>query len=382
MKLLCTQENLSNALLALDRVVGKQMSLPILSNILFETQKGRLKLSATNLEIGIMVGVGAKIESEGKLAVPAKVLAQFVHNLPQGEVITLESSQGYLKLTSGGYTLNIKVLDGQDFPIIPEYKKEFPFSLPAQELKAALARLLFCVSTNESRPELSGVHIAFGERQIEVAATDSFRLGQEILPLEKPAIGYKNFREENPSLILPTATIQELMRVIGTETESLQIALEENQIFFEAENVRLVSRLINGRYPDYHQIIPEKFGLEVVLRKDDCIRALKIASGLSSFVSGEIALVLDPKKETATILSQSKEIGDNTSIFPLKASKGEEPMTFVFHPRYVMEGISALRSEEITFSANTPTTPVLLSESGEKATNYRYILMPIRKEYA
>lgn len=376
MQVTCTQENLSLALSSLERVVGRQSSLPILSNFLFETEKGRLKVSGTNLEIGIVVRIGAKIESEGKLAVPAKVLSQFVHNIPSGEVVSLKSSGVHLEVESGRYKIRIKVLDGKDFPIIPEHSGSFPISLPAPALKQALSRLLFCVSLNEARIELTGVQFTFTGESLEIAATDSFRLAEETLPLEggeKPS--------EGTQVLLPSPTLQELVRILQPTTEEVRISIDENQIFFEVENIHLVSRLIHGKLPDYKQILPKNFSFEGSVEKSELLRSLKIASGLSSFTAGEIAVILDPTTQSCTLVSKSQEVGESTNTLPLTLQSGNESLTLIFNPRYFQEGISALPSEKITIFANTNTSPVMLREEG-RHEGYFYLLMPIKKEYA
>lgn len=212
-----------------------------------------------------MFFVGAKIEKEGKFAVPARILSQFVQNLPQGEVLELELNDRHLQLKSGSSEMKIKVLDGKDFPIIPTYKKEYPITLAAQPLKQALSRLLFCVSNNESRLELTGAQFLFQEKQLSLAATDSFRLAEEIIPYTQAKSDFAGEGNEM-SLIIPIATLQEISRSLGNETEVIQIATEEHQLFFEMGNIQIISRIISGRFPDYKQIIPKDF-LESLLIK-------------------------------------------------------------------------------------------------------------------
>jgi DNA polymerase-3 subunit beta len=380
MKLICTQENLLQALNALDRVVGKQTSLPILSNFLFETEKGRLKISATNLEIGILVYVGAKIENEGRVAVPARILSQFVQNLVSGEVLELEVKDRHLLVKGGSSEMRIKVLDGKDFPIIPQYKKEYPLTLPAQKIKQALSRLLFCVSTNESRVELTGVQMLFEEKQLSLAATDSFRLAEEIIAYTKNEIQ----GEQNTSLIIPTQTLQEISRSLSLETEEIKMAIEENQLFFELGNIQIVSRIINGKYPDYKQIIPKDFQVKVILEKDTLLRSLKIASTLSSYTAGEIALVLNPEQKTATVIARSQEMGENQSVLSVEFLEGVGPLTLVFNPRYLIEGLGAFVDKKILFLANTAASPAMFqtTEVVDNGESYVYVMMPIRKEYA
>jgi len=382
MKLICTQENLNRIISYLEKVAGKQLTLPILSNFLLETENGRLKISATNLEIGIIGYIGAKIESEGKIALPAKVLSNFIHNLPSGDVLELESTPQGLKIVSTAYQTTIKGLDGKDFPIIPEYKEDYFFSFPAQELKRALTRTLFCMSVNNARLELTGVHIFFHKDRIELAATDSFRLAEEIIPLTDQKESYDEFLAQNPSLIIPGSTLHEIMHIITPESTDVKIALKENQIFFEIDGIQIISRIINGKYHDYKQIIPKNFQLQVVLEKESFQRAVKIASNFASYNVGEITLSLLPAEKQCVISSESQEIGTNKTILPLEIKNGVDPLTIVFNPRYILEGINTLASEKILFSANSESTPISLCMYNNKESEkeqYMYIVMPIRK---
>ncbi len=383
MKFLCTQENIIHAINILERVVGKQSTLPILGNFLLETNKGRLKLSATNLEIGVVAYVGGKIEKEGRITIPAKLLSNFIHNLPVQEVISFEMEGNFLKIVSGGYEMKIKGLDAKDFPLIPQYEGEYFFALPAQLLKIAFSRLLPCVSLTDSRLELTGIHAFFFEKEIHLAATDSFRLGEEVFPLEnmENSDGYHSFIKDHPSLIIPAATLQELQRSITPESEWVKIALHDNQIFFQVDEIQIISRLINGKYPDYKQIIPQQFACEVVFDREDLLRAVRVGSVLSSQSSGEITFKIIPYDGKVIISSLSQEIGENKVIVEAKIQGGEE-MTISFNPKYILDGLNILQGEKVIFRCNTPQTPVefrMSGENGEKKEYFLYIAMPIRK---
>lgn len=383
MKFLCTQENLTHAINILERVVGKQSTLPILGNFLFETNKGRLKISATNLEIGIIAYVGGKIEEEGRITVPAKLLSNFIHNLPLQDVISFETTGNFLKIVSGSYEMKIKGLDAKDFPLIPQYEGEYFFSLPAQSLKNALSRLLPCVSLSDSRLELTGIHTFFFEKEIHLAATDSFRLGEEIFSLENMENndGYASFIEKHPSLIIPATTLQELQRSITPESEWVKIALHENQIFFQVDEIQIISRLINGKYPDYKQIIPQQFSCEITFEKEVLLRAVRVGSVFSSQTSGEIIFKIIPQDGKVIISSLSQEIGENKVIVDAQIQGGED-MSISFNPRYILDGLNVLQGEKIIFRCNTPHTPVefrMSDEAGIKKEHFLYIAMPIRK---
>lgn len=381
MKITCTQENLAQALSYLERVAGKQSTLPILSNYLLETEKGRLKISATNLEIGVIVSVGAKIEKEGKIAVPARILSNFVSNLPSGDILELQEEKQHLKIESTAYQIRIKGVDGKDFPIIPQYKDVYQFEFPAQEIKVALGRLLFCVSLNEARIELMGVCVTFRENKLCLAATDSFRLAEEQIPLQ--IISHQGeYKGQDQTLIFPSGVLQELLRVITPESTVIKMALLENQVFFEVGGVEITSRVINGKFPDYQQIIPKDYTYQVIFERALFQRALKIAGSLSSYSSGEIAIVLDGEGKSCTFLSRSQEIGENKTVLPVEFIQGEAPLTLLFNPRYILDGLNALSGEKVIFYANSSSTPAALrmvDESGTAWQQYLYIMMPIRK---
>jgi DNA polymerase-3 subunit beta len=375
MKLICTQENLSRSIAYLERITGKQSTLPILSNILVEAENGRLKLSATNLEIGVVVNIGAKIEEEGRITIPAKLIGSFIHNLPSGDILNLETEETSLVIKSSQYEGKIKGMDGKDFPIIPHFQGEYPFIFPAQSFKNALSQILFCVSQNESRMELTGINILFEGKSLYLAATDSFRLAEQIfeLPYETPS---------GQSFIVPSATCQELLRIITQESKEISVAIEENQVFFEVDGVRMVSRLIHGKYPDYKQIIPTSFLSTYQMKREELIRAVKITSVLSSYNAGEITLHFSSGSQECRIEAVSQEVGQNKARVPIESQSGEDgEQLFTFNPRYVLEGLNALRGEYVVLSVNNAASPVVLRETDgeQEKTQYLYIVMPVRK---
>lgn len=376
MKLSCTQENLRIALASLERVVGKQSTLPILSNILLETDKGRLRLSATNLEIGVITSIGAKINTEGKITVPAKLLTNFIQNLAPDQVVEIEQVGTQVVLQSGNYTVKINGLDGKDFPIIPERGNGKLFSIESEALRQGLQKTLFCVSLNESRPELTGVLMGFREGGLFLTATDSFRLAEWWIK-DKVTGDTSFFEGGKVSVIIPSYTLQEVQRVISQGGEQVQIMLEENQVFFEIGNTRIISRLINGRFPEYQAIIPKQYSTTITLQQDELQRALKIATSFSLYSSGEVVFRLNTDENYLEIQSQSQGIGEQMAKIPFEGVLNET-MQIIFNPRYVLEGVIALSRDRTIISFNSPTTPVSIS-STEGGEGYVYIVMPIRK---
>lgn len=381
MKLICTQENLRKAIAAAERAVGRQSTLPILGNFLLETENGRLKLSATNLEIGVIARVGAKIESDGRITIPAKLMSNFISNLPSGDTIVLESEGQSLKISSGGYSVKIKGLDAQEFPLIPQHHSVQFLNIPAQPFRAALSKLLPCVALNEARLELTGVNIIFSENSMTLAATDSFRLAEEVVVLNSDNVSSVASSFPQGSCIIPAATFSEVSRVISPESREVKLAFEDNQIFFEIDGVQILSRLVSGKFPDYKQIIPEQFALQAVVSKEDLLRAVKIATVFTSQTSQELVFRVDPEESHIIIESRSQEMGENQTVLPADIVSGSS-LEMVFNPKYILDGINTISTSRIALLANESTTPAALKavdeEGGELKFDSIYIIMPIR----
>lgn len=376
MKLSCTQENFRMALSTVERIVGKQSTLPILSNLLLETEKGQLKISATNLEIGVVTSIGAKIEREGKSTLPAKLLMQFVQNLALDQIIELEQIGTQIILRSGNYTVRMNSLESKDFPIIPERTEEKVFSVPADALRNGLQKTLFCVSLNESRPELTGVLLRMEGEKLWLTATDSFRLAE--WQLTQGIEGDRTaLSERTTSVIVPVYTLQEVLRVIAQGGERVMVAIEENQVFFEIQNTRIVSRLINGKYPEYQAIVPKQYSAQVTLAQEEFQRALKIATSFSTYTTGEVEIQIHAKEQQLEINSTSQSVGEQQAKLSFEGTVGED-IKLVFNPRHLLEGAVAISGVDCILSINAPTTPVRLSATNE-AQGYTYIIMPLRK---
>lgn len=379
MKLVCTQENLKRAIGYAERAVGRQSALPVLGNFLLETENGRLKLSATNLEIGVVTRVGAKVEREGSITVPAKVLSQFVGNLPETEVVTLEEADQSLSIACGGYRVKIKGLSASEFPIMPAKKGGCAIELPAPAFKAALSRLLPCAATQETRLELTGVNFNFSEKELALAATDSFRLSEEVIPLVS-ALSESALAEilSVGSLILPSSTLLEVSRAIGPNQKTLMMTLEENQIFFEMDGVEVLSRLILGKFPDYRQIMPTDFSFSLQVEKEEFQRALRIAS---VFSAGEIAVELCPDEGKILVEALSSGVGEQRAEVSATFVSGEGRLRVLFPPKSVLDGAGFIETGTIAFLANTSGTPVALKNivDGVLRDGFTYIMMPIQK---
>jgi len=381
MKLTCTQENFKKAIYSTERVVGKQITLPILENILLETDGGMLKISATNLEIGVFLKIGAKIEEEGKITVPARLLSNFINNLPSVSTVSLSVVDQTLHIESGSSKAQIKGLQATDFPIIPEMEGEFLFSLPAQEMREAIPRLMVCVSLDNTRPELTGLNVVLDKLEVRLAATDSFRLAEAVVTLIKDnPQAYDAFMDKTTSIIVPLSTISEVFRVIGNDTQNIKIGIEESQIFFQIDNVRIVSRLINGKYPPYQQIIPETFTTKVFLPKDEVLRAVKIAGIFTHSKAGEVKFTVNAMGKEVYVQSKAEEVGENKTILIAEVEGPDQEA--LFNPRYMADGLNAISTSHLVLLMNSGSSPAVLrmvqGEKREEMLNYTYIIMPIK----
>lgn len=377
MKLICTQENFKKAISATERVVGKQITLPILENILLETEQGMLKVSATNLEIGVVLKIGAKIEKDGKITIPARLIGNFVVNLPPQDTISLKAEDSTLKIASGECQAQIKGLDAQEFPIIPEQESDFLFSVSTLDFRNAVSRLLPCVSADNARPELSGINWLFFEKEIHLAATDSFRLSEAIIQIEKEK-NYDIFTGKIQSVIIPAHTLAEVLRIADDETQKIKVSVEESQVFFQIGGVKIVSRLINGKYPEYKHIIPQKFATQVMIPKEDLARAVKIASVFTNSKSGEVSLTIQSKK--IIIESRSVEAGENKTELAADVRGPEQKI--VFNPRYLLDGINSVATNSLDLFLNSGSAPAVIRMVDEKAIkpieSFTYVVMPIK----
>src|SRR4030042_6646269 len=361
MKLVCTQENFKKAIGNTERVVGKQITLPILENILLEAEGGVLKVSATNLEMGVFLKIGAKIKGEGKIPVPAKLIGSFISNLPSSETVAMEVKDSTLKIESGGSRAIIKGLGAQDFPIIPEMEGEFLFSVSSKNFGSAISKLLFCAASDAARPELTGINATFFEKETHLAATDSFRLSEVKIPINKEK-NFDIFLAKSPSAIVPSQTLAEVLRIAGDEEQEIKVAVEESQIFFQAGSARIVSRLINGKYPEYKHIIPQKFATQALVSKEELSRAVRIASVFAGSKGGEIKLTAGNKK--IIVESQSAEAGEKKTEISAQVSGPEQKI--VFNPRYILDGINSVTTNSLDIFINDGASPSVIRMVDEK----------------
>jgi DNA polymerase-3 subunit beta len=368
MKIICLLDNLKNGIAKLERISAKNTALPILNNILISAKKTGITLQATNLEIAIITLVNGKVEEEGETTVPLKVFSSYLANI-SGERLSLEQRKIELVISANGNKTAIKTLNAEDFPLIPQIKKDPTVSLNAHDLRNALAQVVPSVIISETRPEISGVFFSAKNTFLYLVGTDSFRLAEK-----KLAIG------ENTefSFILPLRTVDELIRLLDAEPEksAADLVIDRNQILIKTPSFSLISRLIEGNFPAYEQIIPTRFKTTITLPQQKLVQAVKLNSFFTSKRS-DIDLRAVPSEKKLYISSANNEVGENSSVINDVVITGEEIAT-KFNYRYILLGISSILGESVNLKfseeKNTVSKLVIMSEHDD---NFQYIVMPM-----
>ncbi|OGZ27354.1 MAG: DNA polymerase III subunit beta [Candidatus Nealsonbacteria bacterium RIFOXYB1_FULL_40_15] len=372
MKFQILQEKLKEGLSIIERVVSRSLTLPILNNVLIEAGKNFLCLSSTDLEIGIKWWALTKTEKEGSITVPSKLLSGFVGLLPNKKIEAGALKNDFFSIECEECKTKIKGLSAEEFPLIPKVSKEEFISVKSSEFCRNLAQIADIPALSATRPEISGIYFSFQKNQIISASTDSFRLGEKkMTPLKSSLLSPK-------TLIVPQKTIKEVINIFGIKETELKIYFSPNQIMFESlmqetdhPEVQLVSRLIEGSYPNYQEIIPKKFTTKLILNKEEFLAQLKQASLFSS-KTGEIKLKREDSR--VEILSQNTELGEHESFIYSKI-EGEK-FEISFNHRFLSDGISKTKSEDISLELNGDSGPGVVRSPGDDS--YTYVVMPIK----
>jgi DNA polymerase-3 subunit beta len=369
MRLSLTQENLSRALGSVGRVVSTRASLPVLSNVLLTTDGNRLRLSATNLEIGINYWIGSKIEQEGSLTVPARLFTEFVSSLPHGN-IELEAADSNLTVKADHYESKINGIAAEEFPLIPQIKTEPVLKLPADVFHDALSQVVVAASADEARPVLAGIYLYIEDDLLYVVATDSYRLAEKKLALPEGV-------STELSVIVPVRTMQELVRLLGETEGEVEIYLDENQVMFRIDEIELVSRLIDGQFPNYRQIIPKSTETSFDIDTAEFARITKIASLFARESAGSVKLDIRAEGEVS-VVSGDSEIGGNTSSAECDVAGDDGEISL--NARYLQDALGTIKTPRVTFAMSGKLSACVLSPIGEDGDNddYIHIVMPLR----
>ena len=362
MKLQVTQENLNKALSSVARIANTRGTLPILANVVLRTVGTRLTIAATNLDIAITHYIGSKVGEEGSITVPARLMQDFVGSLPSG-VIELKLDDYKLHITTDQYNSVINGVSAEEFPVMPAIAEGKNLVIPAKSLKKGLQQVLVAASNDEARPVLTGLYMHTAGGKMYIASTDSYRLAEkEIMPLS-----------EDLNLLIPASSMQELLRIIGDQDTDIEIIYDDQQVLFKVGEVELMTRLIDGTYPDYKKLIPTDFAVTAKLKRSDFVNITKVSSLFAKESAGSVTIHVDSDKQAVSIRSVASQLGENTAQANAEVSS-EGSITL--NSRYLLDALGTLSSDEVVLCFNGKLEPCVLKEA--KSSDYIHVIMPLK----
>lgn len=381
MKISCLQENLSRGLGTVGRAVASRATLPVTQNVLLTADQGMLRLSATNLEIAMTTWIGAMVEEEGAVTVPARLLTEFVNSLGSDRIdMDIEDGSYQLQIKSGRSQANINGTDASEFPPIPTVDDAVVARAEPGALRAAIGRVAFAAATEESRPVLTGVEVKLREGRFTMAAADGFRLAVQHGELTQSP-------PEEMSVIIPARTMNELNRLLGDHNDTVQIMLtpQKGQVMFRlhgGDTVELVSQLLQGTFPNYDQLIPQSWTTRAILDSQSTLRATRTASIFARDGSNIIRMHVIPNTDEDNptsggrllISARSEEVGDNQDDVDISELEGEEGK-IAFNSRYLLDVLQALDRGHIAIETTTSSSPGVFKPTD--SDDYVHVVMPM-----
>ncbi|MCF7836317.1 DNA polymerase III subunit beta [Candidatus Gracilibacteria bacterium] len=365
MLLTCEQKDLLAALTTVSKAVNLNSTLPVLNNILLKAENKKLTFAATNLEIAITTSIKSEIKNEGSLTVPARLFTNYVALLSSGKV-ELKNSEGLdLQIAAAQSKTRIKGISADEFPLIPQVKKEISLTLSAGDLLEAINQVAFAAARDMVRPVLAGVHLRANKKEIRLAATDSYRLSEKILPQVTPP-------EKEVSIIVPARTVNELARILEKGKENVTLDLSANQVLFLYKNVELASRLIEGSYPDYEQIIPKKHITTISVKNEELSNAVKRVN-LFTKDSHSVKLLITADKKLQ-ILSDATQIGEEEAEVTAAIAGVENAVAL--NANYLLDALSAVGSQDLEIELGEKMVPAVIRAAKKK--DYLHLIMPLK----
>ena len=367
MKLECLKDRLKQAVLQAERVTGKNLTLPVLSSVLLEAKNNKLVIKATNLEVGLEISIPAKVEVEGSVAINALILGNFLTNNNE-EKLKLDLINNNLNIITNSTKTTIKSLGTDDFPLIPivnatEGEKS---RIEVKELISGLKSVVFSSATSDIKPEISSVYIYSEDGKIFFVATDSFRLAEKKIVVKSS--------NDFPRLIIPLKNVLEIIRVLeGVEDKEVDILADKHQLSLITASVKLTSRVIDGIYPDYRQIMPVEFKTEATLRKDELLNSLKISSIFSDRFN-QIEFTIKPTEQELMINSQNQDIGEN--IITIKGKMSGNEINLTLNAKYLLDCLPIIENNLVELKINEKNRPLLIKGV---ENDFQYIVMPINR---
>ena len=374
MQVSCLQQNLSRGLAIVGRAVASRSNLPVLQNVKIVTDGGMLVLTATNLDIAITTRIGAQVEQEGELTIPARLLTDFVNSLPDDriDIVSSENSSA-VSLKCQKFEANINVTSAEDFPPIPEVDEGAVIKISSQVLRDTIAHVAFAAATEDSRPVLTGLKVEASEDKFTFAAADGFRLavyeGQLAEPMSSPI-----------EFIIPAKAMHEVGRLIGADDSPIEFMVTptKTHALFNIGNVEIVSQLMPGSFPNFRSLIPSEFKHRIIVQRTEFVRAVKSASIFARDGSGIVRFqIIDGEGGAGiAITSRAEELGDHQGeISGILEGDVDDDSKIAFNSKYLAEVLDVLSEEEISFEMANPSSPGVVKSVGKQ--DYTHVIMPM-----
>lgn len=378
MKLTILQKNLHQGLNTVGHIATKNASMPILNNVLISIKDGLINLSATNLEIGITKQIRGKADKDGEITVDAKILSDYIALLPN-EKIDISLDKKELKINCQQYNTVIKGQEAQDFPVIPQVDKKIGFNLSVASLKNALGQILFAINPGDNRLELTGVLFDIKDKTMNLVATDSFRLAKTELDF---SLDLGQISADGLKVIIPLKTMQEISRIINSaadelsgDADQLKLFLSDNQAMFVYQGTTIISRLIEGHYPDYEQVLPINFKTEAIVDRGELSRAIKMASIFSANTTNAIDITIDSLEQKIIIEAVAGQTGSQQAELSAKIDGQNNSVRLNY--RYLLECLNVLSAGQVIIKLIDDVAACQIS--APKDDDYQYIIVPLRK---
>jgi len=368
-KLSVMQENLARGLSVVSRAVSARSTLPVLANVLLKTEDAGLKLTATNLEIGITYWVPGKIDTDGATTVPAKLLTDYVNAIHGGDRIDLELQTGEtLYLRCGRSESHIKGIDADEFPAIQTAGDQATTRIAQNVLRQALEETAFAAASDEARPILTGVLARFEGDTVTLAAADNYRIAVKTIPILDPV--------SDASVVIPARALNELIRILADVDEPVEVVLAQarNQILFHLEGIDLVSRLIDGQFPNYQQVLPQTHTTRAVLDREELLRAVRPAALIAHESANIVKLQISSNGDAGVTVSANAEVGDH--VGQVEAAVEGDGTTIAFNARYLADVLTNVDAEQFALELNGPLSPGVFKPIGDD--RYVHVVMPVR----
>lgn len=362
MKLQVTQENLSKALNNVARIATTRNTLPILSNVLLKTVDNRLCVAATDLNIAITQYIGSKVSDKGAITVPARLTQDFISSLPPG-TIELKLEDNKLKVSTDQHKSTINGTSADDYPVMPKIKNGQSWKTDGETLKKSLNQTVLAASTDDARPVLTGVNFHSENSELYIVATDSYRLAEKRLGKVKKPV----------DVLVPASSLQDLLRILDTTVEDVEITSDEQQILFKTGDTELVTRLIDGKFPDYKKLIPSKFETSATISREELAGITKVSSLFARETGGSVTLEVDSDNNEVSVKSLASQLGENSAKAKAK-TKGSGQITL--NSRFITDALNTIDTKEVFIGFNQKLEPFIVKKTGED--DYKHIIMPLK----